>query len=124
MFPTPNWINRYLELLNQDEELKLYGKHFDLLYAIESDGNKYIIDVKGGIFVLNNDPSILPKLTLRTSSNHWENFAHSKLIPTYTDLFGATAYGNLEIIGDAQNIWSNIRGLWRSIEIMRKVGTA
>ncbi|MFP3123787.1 SCP2 sterol-binding domain-containing protein [Ectobacillus funiculus] len=122
MFPTLNWIKRYLELLNKDEELRLYGKKFNLLYAIESDNHKYVIQVKNGLFTINTDQEELPQLTLRTSSDHWMNFAEPTLVPTYTDLFGAAAHGKLEIQGDVQHIWSNIRSLWRSFEIMRKVG--
>lgn len=124
MFPTKNWVERYVELLNRDEELKLYGKYYHLDYALASDSGQYVISAKDGSFRLNNEQDTLPQLTFRTTSEHWRNFASPQVVPTYTDLFGASAHGNLEIEGDIKNIWSNIRVLWRSVELMRKVGEA
>lgn len=123
MFPTKEWVDKFVGFLNQDDELKLYGKHFNLSFAIETDGFQYNFVVNNGNFSLaENRSQTDPQLTLRTSSQHWKNFASSVPVPTYTDLFGAAAYSNIEIEGDVQHIWANIRCLWRTMEIMRKVG--
>ena len=46
--PTPEWMDRFRDTVNQDAELNLIGEWFTTDFKLSFEGNDYLLKVRGG----------------------------------------------------------------------------
>ena len=123
VIPTPQWMNRYRDAVNEDAELKLIGEWFSTEFKLSFEGNDYLLKVRGGrIEEIVHDPRFdaPARFSLRAPMSVWRKFINPEPEPLYHDFFAMLMrVPEFEIDGDSLAAMQNARALHRMMNILR-----
>ena len=121
--PTPEWMNRYRDTVNQDAELNLIGEWFTTNFKLSFEGNDYLLKVRGGRIedILHAPRFDAPaRFSLRAPMSVWRKFINPDPEPLYHDFFAMLMrVPEFEIDGDSLAAMQNARALHRMMNILR-----
>jgi hypothetical protein len=123
VIPTPEWMNRFRDTVNQDVELSLIGEWFSTDFKLSFEGNDYLLKVRGGRIeeILHAPRFDAPaRFSLRAPMSVWRKFINPNPEPLYHDFFAMLMrVPAFEIDGDSLAAMQNARALHRMMNILR-----
>jgi hypothetical protein len=125
-FPGAEWIARYRERVNSDQEMDVIGRWFTTTFAVTFGDSRYTFQLDRGRIV---DVVAGKRLDLRTyfglraPVEVWRKFLHPNPPPLYHDFFAMLMrVPEFVLEGDQLIVMQNARALHRMINIMRETG--
>lgn len=121
--PTPEWMDRFRDTVNQDAELNLIGEWFTTDFKLSFEGNDYLLKVRGGQIeeILHAPRFDAPaQFSLRAPMSVWRKFINPDPEPLYHDFFAMLMrVPEFEVDGDSLAAMQNARALHRMMNILR-----
>ena len=121
--PTPNWMDRYKEVVNADPELDVIGEWFSSDFKLSFEGNDYLLKVRAGkIEEVVHDPrfDVPVEFSLRAPMSIWRKFIDPQPEPLFHDFFAMLMrVPEFELDGDSLAAMQNARALHRMMNILK-----
>ncbi|MDM5333001.1 hypothetical protein QUF56_07145 [Ureibacillus composti] len=119
------WIQRFTELNDSNEELNAHGKFFTCSYLLDMESVQVLIDMhEGKVKNINLDPGPLDAydFAIRASEDTWKKFSMPTPPPMYHGIWAASFQRDMKLEGNILVLMQNIRCLTTQLEILRVSG--
>lgn len=117
------WVNRWIEEINSDEQIKRLGQYFDGRMCIEFGEKKYILLVSRGKVI---DVLALPiwdkpfDFKISADLETWQRSAEEVPRPFYQDIFGMMWNHGMTMEGDVVKAMQHIRVVKLMLAAMKR----
>ena len=124
------WWEHYKETVNSDPEMTVRGHDkFDENFYVDMDGDRYLVQMDGGtIEEVVPNPTLNHQWSFGVEGDHeaWSEFV-SETPPAFNHELIASHYrsavrnepGHLQLTGDNEKIFQNLRAFQRALDLMR-----
>jgi hypothetical protein len=123
-FPAQSWVEKWIETINADPDIKRLGKYFDARVMFDFGGERYILRfVSGAVQDLLARP-IWDKpwdFGVKASAECWAMSRQDPPPPFYQDIFGMMWNHGMTLEGDVVKAMQNIRVLKLVLGLMKRV---
>jgi hypothetical protein len=124
-FPSQGWVERWVEEINADEQLKRLGKWFDARVLFNFDGQKYLFK-----FVAGHVDSVIAQpiwdkpweFSVNATLDCWSKSLQNPPPPFYQDIFGMMWNHGMTLEGDVVKAMQHIRAFKLVLASMKRVG--
>ena len=122
-----DWFESWARRVNDDKVLRVIGRFFDARFVIGIDDRDYLVVVREGRIQKVSEGLTTNMMgwqfALRAPAASWSRFVQPVPPPMYNDIWAMAhpLHGKLKIEGDTKPFWQNMRALFWSLDLMRKV---
>ncbi|RNL87481.1 hypothetical protein [Halostreptopolyspora alba] len=121
-----DWVERFAQVCDEDEELQAHGKHFDCSYMLRiGDHNYQVVMHHGKVEEILVDPGPLDRryqFLLQASEDTWQEFGKKEPRPMAHGIWAATFREDMRMEGDLLVLMQNLRCFTRQMELLRVSG--
>lgn len=123
-FPAQSWVDRWVEKINADTDIKRLGKYFDARVLFDLGGERYILRFVSGAVL---DVLVHPiwdkpwDFGVKASAECWAESRRDPPPPFYQDIFGMMWNHGMTLEGDVVKAMQNIRVLKLVLGLMKHV---
>ena len=121
--PTPDWMERYRERVNEDPEMAVIGDWFSLDFKLSFEGSAWLLSVREGRIedIVHRPRFDRPaRFTISAPMRVWTKFIRPDPEPLYHDFFAMLMrVPEFEIDGDSLAAMQNARALHRMMNILK-----
>ena len=121
--PTPDWMERYRQRVNEDPEMAVIGDWFSLDFKLSFEGDAWLLSVREGRIedMVHNPRFDRPaRFTISAPMRVWTKFIRPDPEPLYHDFFAMLMrVPDFEIDGDSLAAMQNARALHRMMNILK-----
>ncbi len=121
--PTPDWMERYRQRVNEDPEMAVIGDWFSLDFKLSFEGNAWLLSVREGRIedIVHRPRFDRPaRFTISAPMRVWTKFVRPDPEPLYHDFFAMLMrVPDFELDGDSLAAMQNARALHRMMNILK-----
>ncbi len=121
--PTPDWMERYRQRVNEDPEMAVIGDWFSLDFKLSFEGNAWLLSVREGRIedIVHRPRFDRPaRFTISAPMRVWTKFVRPDPEPLYHDFFAMLMrVPDFELDGDSFAAMQNARALHRMMNILK-----
>lgn len=121
--PTPDWMERYRQRVNEDPEMAVIGDWFSLDFKLSFEGNAWLLSVRGGRIedIVHRPRFDRPaRFTISAPMRVWTKFVRPDPEPLYHDFFAMLMrVPDFGLDGDSLAAMQNARALHRMMNILK-----
>jgi hypothetical protein len=124
-FPAADWIDRWVQSINGDEQIARLGKWFDAHVLFDFDGDKYLLTFSAGRVGHVLAQPIWDKpwdFSISAPLDCWQKSLQNPPPPFYQDLFGMMWNHGMKLEGNVVKAMQHIRVLKLVLASMKQVG--
>ena len=125
-YPGADWIARYCERVNADQEMEVIGRWLTTAFAVTFGDNRYALQLDCGRIVdviAGKRLDVRTPFGLRAPIEVWRKFLSADPPPLYHDFFAMLMrVPDFVLVGDTLVVMQNARALHRMMNIMRETG--
>ncbi len=126
-FPSREWMARFQQVVNADEELALIGQWFTTAFLFQAGEASYLMRMeRGQLAQIVPEPRMdeVWSFALRAPQEHWRKFIQPVPPPLFNEIFAMLMrVPEFKLEGNTLVAMQNVRALQRMMSLMRQVGS-
>ena len=120
---TPDWVTKWVEAINSDDQIERLGKYFDGRMCVQFGDDKYILVISQGRVIDVLEAPIWDKpfdFKIGADLDTWARSAEEVPRPFYQDIFGMMWNHGMTLEGDVVKAMQHIRTVKLMLAAMKR----